>query len=167
MLPITTLPIGCRQGVLRVSAGPALVPPSSKSWASFCCFAHRFLQSACRLSQVAHCFIQSAYRLSQFAHCLIQSACQLTQFAHCFIQSAYRLSQFAHCLQAVEADNQCRLDLETSIQQLLGSFAQPIVNQVSQQGATTANSKYDSATYTASQDAFLYDHTKVQLPYTT
>ena len=139
MLPITTLPSGCRQGVLRVSAGPALVPPSSKSWALFSCFAHRFLQSACRLGQ----------------------------FAHCFIQSAYRLSQFAHCLQAMEADNQCRLDLETSIQQLLGSFAQPIMNQISQQGATTGDSKYDSATYTASQDTFLYDHVKVQLPYIT
>ena len=139
MLPITTLPIGCRQGVLRVSAGPALVPPYSTSWASFCCFANRFLQSAYRLSQ----------------------------FAHCFIQSAYRLSQFAHCLQAVGADNQCRLDLETSIQQLLGSFAQPIMNQISQQGATTGDSKYDSATYTASQDTFLYDRVKVQLPYTT
>lgn len=67
----------------------------------------------------------------------------------------------------MEADDQCRLDLETSIQQLLGSFAQPIVDQVSQQGATTADSKYDSATYTASQDTFLYDHVKVQLPYTT
>ena len=120
---------------------------------SLACFAHRCLQSACRLRQFAHRFLQSAYRLSQIAHR--------------FLPSAYRPSRFAHCLQAVEADNQCRLDLNTSIQQLLGSFAQPIVNQVSQQGATTANSKYDSATYTASQDAFLYDHTKVQLPYTT
>ena len=67
----------------------------------------------------------------------------------------------------MEADNQCRLDLKTSIQQLLGSFAQPIVDQVSQQGATTADSKYDSATYTASQDTFLYDRVKVQLPCTT
>lgn len=108
--------------MLRVSAGPMLMPPSSKSLG---CFAHNFLQSA------------------------------------------YQLSQFAHCLQAVEADNQCRLDLDTSIQQLLGSFAQPIVDQVSQQVATTANSKYDSATYTASQDTFLYDHVKVQLHYAT
>lgn len=88
-------------------------------------------------------------------------------FAHHFLQSAYQLSQFARCLQAVEADNQCKLDLGTSIQQLLGSFAQPIVDQASQQGATTGNSKYDSATYTATQDSFLYDHVKVQLPYTT
>ena len=117
------------------------------------CFAHRFLQSACRLSQICHRFLQSAYRLSQFAHR--------------FLQSAYRLSQFAHCLQAVEADNQCRLDLDTSIQQLLGSFAQLIVGQISQQGATTGDSKYDSATYTASQDTFLYNHVKVQLFCTT
>ncbi len=126
--------------------------------------AHRFLQSACRLRQIAHRFLQSACRLRQIAHCSLQSAYQLSQFAHRFLQSAHRLSQFAHCLQAVEADDQCRLDLKTSIQQLLGSFAQPIVDQVSQQGATTGDSKYDSATYTASQDTFLYDQVKVQLP---
>ncbi|KAL0039225.1 hypothetical protein WJX77_012027 [Trebouxia sp. C0004] len=73
------------------------------------------------------------------------------------VEALQQLALFSH---VVEADNQCRLDLYTSIQQLLGSFAQPIVDQVSQQGASTADSKYDSATYTASQNTFLYDHVK-------
>ncbi|KAL0033662.1 hypothetical protein WJX79_010747 [Trebouxia sp. C0005] len=88
-------------------------------------------------------------------------ACQTGFGMHLLVMPVVEaLQQLALFSNAVEADNQCKLDLGTSIQQLLGSFAQPIVDQASQQGATTGNSKYDSATYTATQDSFLYDHVK-------
>lgn len=90
-----------------------------------------------------------------------QGVHKLENFALPLINFAHWQGEFAVWLQAVDPADQCRLDLDASIQQLLGSFAGPILEQVSQQDATAAGSKYNSAVYSVSQDAFLYDHVKV------
>lgn len=86
---------------------------------------------------------------------------KLEKFALPQNQLAHWKSKLATWLQAVDPADQCRLDLEASIQLLLGSFAGPILEQVSQQDASAAGSKYNSAAYSVSQDTFLYDHVKV------
>lgn len=63
-------------------------------------------------------------------------------------------------MQALEANAQCRLDLESALEHLLARFAQPLVERVSQDQTTDVATKYSSS-YSVTQDTFLYDHVKV------
>ena len=92
----------------------------------------------------------------------MQSPCTLLLFLHWQIDGTYEPKECPPWLQAVDAGDQCRLDVEGSIQSLLGSFAQPIIDEVSQQRASGVGSTYNSSTYNVSQDRFLYDHVKVR-----
>lgn len=63
-------------------------------------------------------------------------------------------------LQALGASEQCKPQLQTAVQLLLGRFAQPILDRIAHEQVPDFSQKYGSS-YSATQENFLYDHVKV------
>ena len=61
------------------------------------------------------------------------------------------------CLQA--SNSSCSSNLKQAAQELLATFAAPIIAQ--EDNATYAAGKYQVGSYDVPQDIFLYDHAKV------